>query len=274
MKTLITAEDKSFINFKELQGFFGLLKYLSLRDILVRYKQTWMGFAWSIVRPLINIFIFGTLSMLISKNSSTENFVRVGCGIIFWQLISTVISDSSNSLSANANILTKVYFPKLILPLSTLFPCLVDFLISFILFFICVLFYQGISWHIIFLPLIILHSIIFSLGIGLIFSVASVKYRDVKFILPFIIQILFYASPVFLSSSDVLQLNIPEWLKIVYQLNPLLHIIDAYKFCMLGNNAAHINLVYYAGSIFVTLILCFLAVRYFLKFEKTFADYI
>src|SRR3954466_10678944 len=117
-KTIITSSDRSLLNFKELMRYGGLLKYLSLRDIFVRYKQTKIGFAWSIIRPIINVLIFGCLSYLVDRSQNfSEKFLVVSAGIVFWQLLSTTISDVSNSIAANANILTKVYFPKIILPL-------------------------------------------------------------------------------------------------------------------------------------------------------------
>src|SRR5688572_11680123 len=128
MKTLITSSDRSLLDLGELRRFGGLFRYLALRDVFVRYKQTWMGFSWSIVRPAVNIFIFGCLSYLIDRSGSfADKFVKVSAGIVFWQLLSTTITDVSNSLSSNANILTKVYFPKLLLPLSSMLVCLVDF---------------------------------------------------------------------------------------------------------------------------------------------------
>lgn len=275
MKTVITSEDRSFIDFKELMSFSGLLKHLSLRDVLVRYKQTWMGFAWSIVRPMINIAIFGSLSLLVGNNNGVAGFIEVGAGIIFWQLISTIIADVSNALSTNANILTKVYFPKLILPASTLFGNVIDYLISFIIYFIILLIYSGgVPWQIVFLPFVIIYAICFSLSFGLFFSVSSVKYRDIKFILPYIIQVLFYVSPVFLSSTYVLGLNLPEWAKTLYQINPLVSILNAYKYCLLGPETVSLNFSYLAISLLYTIIQCYIAIRYFLKFEKTFADFI
>src|SRR5687767_5493817 len=128
MKTVITSSDRSFINFKELSNYAGLFKYLSLRDVFVRYKQTWVGFGWSVIRPLINIIIFGSLSYLVDRTGNfADKFVMVSAGIVFWQLISTSISDISNSLASNSNLFTKVYFPKLILPASSVLVCLIDF---------------------------------------------------------------------------------------------------------------------------------------------------
>lgn len=275
MKTVITSTDKAVLDFRELKRFAGLFKYLSLRDVLVRYKQTWVGFGWSIIRPLINIMIFGCLSLLVDRSANvTEKFVEVSAGVVLWQLLSTSITDVSNSLLNNSNILSKVYFPKLILPLSSLLVCFIDFLIAFVLFLIAYFIFKGLpSWHIVFLPLVLTYGLLLSLGLGLIFATASVKYRDVKFILPFIIQILFYASPVFLSSTFILQLQIPEAVKIIYQLNPFMFIINAFKFCFDGNFESF-NINYALANAGITCLLLFLSIRYFFNFEKSFTDYI
>ena len=275
MKTVITSTDRSGINFSELKRYNGLFKYLSLRDVFVRYKQTKIGFAWSIIRPVINILIFGCLSYLVDRSQNfTERFVMVSAGIVFWQLLSTTISDVSNSLSANSNILTKVYFPKLILPLSSILVCLVDFFIALILFLIIFISFKGSpSWHLVFLPLVILYGLLFCFAVGLVAATASVKFRDIKFILPFLVQILFYASPVFLSSEFVLGLNLPQWLKVLYQLNPLVFILNAFKFCFYGEFDSF-SVFYALMSLGFTCLLLVFAVRYFFNFEKSFADYI
>ncbi len=275
MKTIITSSDRSFLNISELRKYGGLFKYLSLRDVFVRYKQTWLGFGWSVIRPLINIVIFGGLSYLVDRSQNfKERFVMVSAGIVFWQLLSTTLNDVSNSLTSNANILTKVYFPKLILPLSNILVCVIDFLIAFALYLLVFFWFKGLPpWQIIFLPLVIFYGLVFCFSIGLIIATASVKYRDVKFILPFLIQILFYASPVFLSSTFVLGLNIPAWLKMLYQLNPLVFILNAFKYCFFGQFESF-DPLYIGLSFVITLLVLFFAIRYFLNFEKSFADYI
>lgn len=275
MKTVITSNDTSLLNLAELKRYGGLLKYLSLRDVFVRYKQTWAGFGWSIIRPLINIVIFGTLSYLVDRSQSFgERFITVSAGIVFWQLISTAINDVSNSLITNSNILTKVYFPKMILPLSSLLVCLIDFLIAFVIFFLMFLGFKGLPpWQIVFLPLVVFYGLFLAFGVGLIFATASVRYRDVKFILPFIIQILFYASPVFLKSDFVLRLNVPHWIKTLYQINPFVFCMDAFKFCFYGTlDTFHPVLT--PLSILISVVIMAMALRYFLRFEKSFADYI
>lgn len=275
MKTVISSSDRSLLNVRELRQYAGLFRYLSLRDVYVRYKQTLVGFGWSIIRPIINILIFGCISYLVdSSGNFAERFLLVSAGVVFWQLISTAISDISNSLSANANILTKVYFPKLILPLSGILVCLIDFAIALVMFFIMFVIMRGLpSWEIIFLPLVIAYGLVFAFGFGLLFATASVKYRDVRFLLPFIIQILFYASPVFITTGFVLGLDIPEWFKVIYQLNPLVFLLNAFKFCFYGTFDSF-DLFYALSGGCITILLVIIALKYFLGFEKSFADYI
>lgn len=275
MRTVITSQDKSFVDFEELKQYRGLFKYLSLRDVFVRYKQTWMGFGWSIIRPAINIAIFGTLSFLVDRSDNfADRFIKVSAAIIFWQLLSTTITEVSNSLAANANILTKVYFPKLLLPLSSMLVCLIDFLIAFIIFIPIFIVFKGLPpWQIVLLPLVITYGFLFCFSLGLLFATSSVKFRDVKFILPFVIQILFYASPVFLSSEFILNLDIPEALKVLYQLNPLVFILNAFKYCFFGQFESF-SLTFAVTSVVFTISLLFLSIKYFLNFEKSFADYI
>lgn len=275
MKTVISSSDRSFLDFAELRSYSGLFRYLSLRDVMVRYKQTWIGFGWSVIRPLINIVIFGSLSYLVDRQGSfADRFLEVSGAVVFWQLISTCITEVSNSLSNNANILTKVYFPKILLPLSSILVCLVDFLIAFVIFFVAYLVMKGLpSWHLVLLPLVLLYGLLFAFGFGLLSATASVKYRDVRFILPFAIQILFYASPVFLKSSFMLALDLPTWIKTLYQLNPLVSILNGFHYCFYGS-VDYFSMPMLLAGLGITLLMIFISIRYFLKFEKSFADYI
>ena len=275
MKTVISSSDKSLVNIKELRRYAGLFRYLSLRDVYVRYKQTLIGFGWSVIRPLINILIFGCLSYLVDKSQNfSERFVIVSAGVVFWQLISTTITDVSNSLVVNANLLTKVYFPKLILPFSSVLVCLIDFLIAFAIFLVLFFAVKGLPpWQIVFLPLVLVYALVFCLAVGLLFATASVRYRDVKFILPFLLQILFYVSPVFLSTEFVLGLNVHSSLKVIYQLNPLVFLLDSFRYCFFGNYPSF-EWTYALSSVAITCTLVIFSIKYFLNYEKSFADYI
>jgi lipopolysaccharide transport system permease protein len=275
LKTVISAGSSRFYGLSGLREWSGLLRYLSLRDVYARYKQTAMGFAWSVVRPLLNILIFGTLSWLIDKTQNfSERFLQVSAGIVCWQLFSTVTTESANSLSANAGILTKVYFPRIILPLSSLLVCLVDFLIAFILFLVVFMIIHGPpAWQILFLPLILAYGLIFSFGFGLIFATGSVRYRDVRFILPFIVQVLFYLSPVFISTSFVLALNIPSWMKSLYQINPFVPVLNGFKYCIYGTMEP-LDPSCTGISVLLSVAILAASLYYFNRFERNFADYI
>lgn len=274
MRTVITSEAPAFSSLRELRSFSGLIRYLALRDLLVRYKQTWIGFGWSVIRPLINLLIFGILSLLVQGTDDvTGRFFNVGAGVIIWQLVSSAITECGNSFGANANLLTKVYFPKIILPLSSLIVTLVDFLIAFVLFLMAYFLMGGLlTWWILLLPVVCGYALLFSFAIGLAASTASVKYRDVKFILPFFLQIFFYVAPVFIGSSYAVS-KLPHWLDVIYLLNPLVFIMDAFRLCLFGHlDTFHPTLT--PASVVLTFVLLFSALRYYTKSEPAFADYI
>jgi lipopolysaccharide transport system permease protein len=198
----------------------------------------------------------------------------VSSAIVFWQLLSTVANDVSNSLSANAGILTKVYFPKIVLPVSTLLVALVDFAISFALFLV-IFFATGHSagWNVLVFPLFVALGMAFMFGLGLAAATASVRYRDIKFILPFFLQILFYASPVFLSSEFVLSLNLPAWMKLLYRLNPLVFIINGYKYAFFGVYDSF-DATFAVTSLVIIVLMLWGSFTYFARAERSFADYI
>ena len=275
MKTIVDSAKAGKLNWQEITRFAGLFRYLSLRDVLVRYKQTWAGFLWAIIRPLVQIVIFGFLSQFIERsNNYGDKFLFVASGVIIWQLISTTITDTSNSLINNANILTKVYFPKILLPASSLLVCLIDFAIALVIFLIMFFTLKGMpGYEIVFLPFILIYAIVFCFSIGLFFATLNVKYRDIKFLLPFILQIGFYVSPVFLSTEFFMKLHVPQFLKYLFLLNPLVGIIDGFRFCFFGGTAIY-DLPLFLGSIGITALLLIIGLRYFYRFEKSFTDYI
>jgi lipopolysaccharide transport system permease protein len=275
MKTVISSEGYNSLDLKEIVKYRGLLTYLSLRDVKVKYKQTWVGFGWAIIRPIINIAIFGTLSILIDRSGNYEDkFLEVSAGIIIWTFISTLITEVSNSMSNNSNILSKVYFPKLILPVSTILVTFVDFLISFVLFLIAYIFYKGPPSPTIFLlPFFLFFGIMICFALGLFFASASIKYRDAKFVLPFMVQILFYATPVFISSSLVLNMNIPSWLKSLYLINPFYYIVEGFRYCITGH-FTYFSQFHFIIAAAIVLVLLFVSVRYFFRTEQSFVDYL
>lgn len=274
MKTIIDSKSGNVLEFSEILKFRSLLWNLSMRDVLVRYKQTSIGVLWAIIRPAINIAIFVFFSQFIETGSNlSERVVNVGSGIIIWSLLSGSITEISNSLVANSNILTKVYFPKLIIPVSTLVVSLLDFFISFVILVVFKLVLTGLPGVEFFLfPVFILYGLVICFAIGLIFATLNVKYRDVKFTIPFILQIGFYVCPVFLSASFYTG-KLPEFFQSLYLINPFVTVIEGFKYCLNGGTFP-VSFNYVLSGIAITLVLFILSLKYFTKFEKSFADHI
>lgn len=256
---------------KDLWRFRELFYILSWRDLKVRYKQTVIGVAWSILRPLLTMIVFTVIFSRIAKlpsEGSAPYAIMVFAAMLPWQFFANSLSESSQSLIGNSNLISKVYFPRLIIPTSSIIVNLVDFLISFGLLILLMIFYQFIpSWHIIFLPLFLLLAFLASFGIGLYLTALNVKYRDFRYIVPFIVQFGLYVSPVGFSSSVI-----PEKWRLLYSLNPMVGVIDGFRWAILGQSN-----IYWTGfilSIVIILVILFYSIRYFRKMEKTFADVI
>jgi lipopolysaccharide transport system permease protein len=189
----------------------------------------------------------------------------VFAGMLPWQFFSNALSESSNSLIGNANLITKVYFPRLIIPASSVITSLVDFAVSFIILLLMIFWYQYIpSWHIIFLPLFLLLAFLCAFGFGLYLTAINVKYRDFRYIIPFIIQFGLYITPVGFSSSLITE----KW-KIIYSLNPMVGIIDGFRWCLLGDKINWISILF---SVMIIFIFMGVGISYFRKMEKSFAD--
>ena len=259
--------EKSY--FKDLWRFRELFYFLSWRDLLVRYKQTVIGVAWSILRPILTMLVFtlvfGKLAKLPSVDAPYP--IMVFAALLPWQFFSNALADSSNSLISNANMISKVYFPRIIMPASSVIVAMVDFLISFLLMIVLMLWYGFVpSWKIVFLPLFLLLAIIISLGSGFLLSALNVKYRDFRYIVPFIIQFGLYVSPVGFS-SDI----IPARYRLLYSINPMVGVIDGFRWCIIGKGVSF----YIPGfliSIGLTILIFTVGILYFRKTERTFAD--
>ena len=277
MKTIISSEDITLINLKEIINYSSLLNNLAKRDFLVRYKQAFAGIMWALIKPLINVLVFGFIASKINSTESTiTNFVYVASAILLWQLFSSVFNDVSNSIIGNSNLFSKVYFPKIIIPLSTLLVCLVDFLISLI---ILIIFFvasgQTIHWYIILAPVFIILTLINGFGIGLYFATINVKFRDIKFIVPVILQLGMYISPVIFSSQFYIERinNIHPFLTWVFYLNPMVGAIEGFKYSLFGGEAIY-DMNHFILSIVVSFLFLFIGLKYFYKFERSFVDYI
>ncbi len=273
-KILIDANLSSFFSLKEVLKYKSLLINLARRDFLIRYKQAFAGIIWALVKPLFSILVFGYLSSKINSAENTAaNFTNVAAAMLLWQLFSSVFNDVSNSIVSNSNLFSKVYFPKIIIPLSTILVCLVDFFISLIILIVLfIISGQSLHWHIVLAPVFIFITLINGLGIGLYFATVNVKFRDIKFIVPLIIQFGMYLTPVIFSTQYYLQ-RIPTWLHWLFCLNPMVGAIDGFKYALFGGSAIY-DTTYFIVSLSVSALFLIIGVKYFYKFERNFVDYI
>ncbi len=273
-KIIIDPSLSSFFSWNDIIRYKSLLNNLAKRDFLVRYKQAFAGIMWALIKPLMSILVFGYISAKISNASNTAtNFVYVASAMLLWQLFSSVFNDVSNSIINNSNLFSKVYFPKIIIPISTILVCLVDFFISLII--LVVLFVvsgQSLHWHILLAPLFILLTVINGLGLGLYFATINVKFRDVKFIVPVILQFGMYVTPVIFSTNYYLD-RLPSWLHWLFCLNPMVGAIDGFKYALFGGDSI-CNIYYFGLSVCVSFLFLFIGIKYFYKFERSFVDYI
>lgn len=269
------AADKHY--WRDLWNYRGLFGFLAWRDILVRYKQTVIGIAWSVLRPLLTLAVMAFIGWLFQSElpGNVPRLLLVGAATLPWTFFSTAFSESSNSLIANSNLLTKVYFPRLIVPASTVIVCLIDFLISFAILLVLMVIYQFVpDIKILLLPLFLLLALVTAMGSGLLIAALNVKYRDFRYIVPFIVQFGLYVSPVAFSSGDIYgSERIPQVLKFIYALNPMVGVIDGFRWCILGGQTT-LYLPGFLLSIGISLLLLVVGIRYFRNTERGFADVI
>jgi lipopolysaccharide transport system permease protein len=256
----------------ELLRYRELFFVLAWRDLSIRYKQTAIGVAWAVIRPvltaLVLTIVFGHIAKLPSENS-TPYIVLVLAGMLPWTFFSTSLGEASNSLVSNTNLISKVYFPRLIIPAATIGVAFVDFFISFCIL-LALMGWYGIlpTWHIALLPLFIFLTVFASLGPALWTTALTVKYRDFRYVTPFMIQLGLYASPIGFSSAVV-----PERWRLLYSLNPLVGIIDGFRWCLLAGNT-QLYLPGLAVGIAVIGFLFLFGVHRFRSMERSFADLI
>ncbi len=254
---------------RDIWRFRELFYILSWRDIKVRYKQTVIGAAWSIFRPLLTMLVFTFVFSRVAKLAApgdTPYAILVLAGLLPWQLFSTSLSEASSSLVGNANLITKVYFPRLIIPASAVITSFVDFAISFGLLLVMMAYFgTAPSWQMAFLPLFLGLAITMSIGVSLYLTALNVKYRDFKHVIPFILQFGLYISPVGFSSQIIPQ----EW-SLIYNCNPMVGIINGFRWCIIGvGDFPFVSVIYSSG---ISLGLLFWGVYYFRATERTFAD--
>ena len=253
---------------KDLWRYRELFYILSWRDIKVRYKQTVIGAAWSIIRPLLTTIIFYFVFSRIAKLQNPGDapyMLMIFAGMLPWQFFSNALSEASSSLLGNSNLITKVYFPRMIIPASSVITSLVDFGITFMIMLLMMVWYRFIpGWQIILLPVFLVLVFICAFGIGLFLTALNVKYRDFRYIIPFIIQFGLYITPVGFSSALISE----KW-RALYSINPMVGVIDGFRFCLLGD-PMHWQSFFY--SMLISLLFLATGIWYFRKMEKTFAD--
>jgi len=270
-KLIIEAGRTERHYWKDLWRYRELFYFLAWRDILVRYKQTIIGISWAVIRPVLTMlvftFVFGNLAKLPSGGAPYP--IMVFAALLPWQFFASSFSEAGNSLIANTNMISKVYFPRLVLPTTAVIVSFVDFLISFAILLAMMLWYGFIpEVRIIMLPLFILIAFAASMAGGLWIAALNVKYRDFRYIIPFVVQFGLYISPVGFTSSIV-----PDKWRLLYSLNPMVGVIDGFRWAILGGEYQ----LYLPGFLLSVALVAFILVSgivYFRKTEKTFADVI
>ena len=257
---------------RDLWHYRELFYVLAWRDIAVRYKQTIIGIAWALIRPFLTMLVFTIVFSRIAKlpsEGSTPYALMVFAGLLPWQFFSTSLGEASNSLLDNSNLISKVYFPRMIIPTAAVVVSFIDFLISFVILLGLMIWYRFLpDWHILALPLFVVMAFLASLGPGLWITSLNVKFRDFRYVIPFIMQFGLYVSPVGFSSSIV-----PEQWRLLYAINPMTGVIDGFRWAILGGNTS-IGRPEFALSCSVILLFLGLGIRQFRRMEKSFADLI
>jgi lipopolysaccharide transport system permease protein len=256
----------------DLWRYRELFRVLAWRDLAVRYKQTVIGVLWALIRPLLTMLVFTIIFGRIAKLPTDGNVpypLMVFAGILPWTFFSTGLSEASNSLINNERLISKVYFPRVIVPVATIVVAFVDFLISFGILLLLMSWYRFIpDWRIFVLPFFVLLTFLASVGPSLWITSLNVKYRDFRYVIPFIVQLGLYVSPVGFSSGVV-----PQQWRLLYSLNPMVGVIDGFRWCILRGQSE----LYTPGlvtSVTVTAFFLWFGIRQFRKTERSFADFI
>ena len=272
METILEAGRTEKNYWRDLWRYRELFQVLAWRDVSVRYKQTVIGVVWAVIRPLLTMVVFSVIFGRIAKLPSEGNApypLMVFAGMLPWTFFSTALSDASNSLVNSANLISKVYFPRLIVPTATIIVAFVDFLISFGILLLLMLWYRFLpGWQILLLPVFVAIAFLAAMGPGLWITALNVKYRDFRYVIPFVVQFGLYLSPVGFSSSVV-----PEKWRLLYSINPMVGVIDGFRWAILGGESR----IYWPGfslSLVVVALFLWLGIRQFRKMEQTFADLI
>ena len=257
-------------NYKELKEYKELLYFLTWKEIKIKYKQAILGFTWALIQPALMMFVFIVFSKVVYVWTGSDKIpypLFVLSGILFWNLFSTGVLQSGNSIVANAHIIKKIYFPRIFFPISAILTSLFDFVMGLFVYIPVMIYcdYYPSAWTILTFPIAIILTIIVSIGIGSYFSALNVKYRDIKYVIPFFIQLLFFISPVFYSHSFITN----KFLQYFYYINPVTGILELVRFGLF-NTAINVQGIIIST---ITALLAFIiGIIYFRRFEHTFAD--
>ncbi len=256
------------IDFKEMKLFRELLYFLTWRDIKIRYRQTIMGMSWAIMQPFFTMVVFSIFFGRLAKMPSDNIPYPLFCysALLPWTLFANGVTKSANSLVGNSHLVKKVYFPRLFIPLSTVLAGLVDFILAFIILIGMAFYFNMLpSVHVLWLPFFTLEAVCASIGVGLIFSALNVQFRDVRFIVPFFVQLWMFLTPVVYPTS----LLAKRW-QLLYSLNPMVGVVDGFRWALLGVGSAPGPKI--LVSLCVTTIILIVGLFYFRRMERTFAD--
>ncbi len=274
-KLIIEAGRANRHYWKDLWHYRELFYFLAWRDILVRYRQTAIGFAWAILRPLLTMLVLVVIFGRVAKmpSAGVPYPILVFSAMLPWQFFANSLTESSNSLVTNSNLISKVYFPRLIVPASSVIVGLIDFFVSFAILAVLMGWYHYVpTWRVLFLPLLVVLAFLTALGPGLICTVLNVKYRDFRFIIPFVVQFGLYVSPVGFSSSIISE-KFSDSVRLLYSLNPMVGVIDGFRWAICGESQP----LYWPGfalSVVFSVLLVVAGLRLFRRMERKFADII
>lgn len=255
---------------REIWEYRDLFYFLAWRDFKVRYKQTVIGAVWAVIRPLLTMVVFTIVFGKIAKlptEGDVPYSIMVFTAMLPWYFFASTLSESANAVVNNSAMISKVYFPRIIIPTAPIFVNLIDFIISFVILLGLMLYYRFVpSIYIVFLPLFLIQAGISALGLGYLIAALNVKYRDFRYVIPFIVQMGLYISPVGFSSHII-----PEQWRLIYSINPMVGVIDGFRWMILGDQSALFIQGLYL-SIGLSLLLFMIGLSYYLRTERQFAD--
>ena len=271
------------LDLREIWAYRELLFFLAWRDVKVRYKQTLLGASWAVLVPLLTMIVFNVLfGLLMGSNNKPSPAgipyaISTFAALVPWQLFASAMGGSGNSIVSNRNMITKVYFPRLIAPLAPILSSLVDFAIAFGVLLLLIAVYVVtdryefvFSWRLLAVPFFVLLAVLTALSMSLWLSAANALFRDVKYIIPFLTQLLMYVSPVVYSADSIIKDSTPAWFAIVYGLNPMVGVLEGFRWALLGGGLISFPLIL-SSTAGVLLLLCGGAM-YFRRMERQFAD--